>query len=59
MKALLLFMAVPLLNLVVDPWFNRVARLVLTRVLAFRQQLTVTKRKSKKPRLHNRKADDS
>ena len=51
MKTLLIFVVVPLLNLVVFAWFNRAA---LVRVLALRQQLTVYKRKTKKPRLRNR-----
>ena len=39
-----------MLNLVVFTWFNRVAGL---RILTLRQQLTVYKRKSKKPMLKN------
>ena len=46
-----MFLAVPLLNLVVCAWFNRVA---LVRILALRQQLAVYKRKRSKPRLRNR-----
>ena len=38
MKGLLMFMVLPLLNLVVFAWFNRVA---LVRILALRQQLAV------------------
>jgi hypothetical protein len=46
-----MFVVVPLLNLVVFVWFNRV---VLVRILSLRQQLSVYKRKTKKPRLRNR-----
>ncbi len=51
MKILLIFTVVLLLNLVVFAWFNRGA---LVQILALRQQLTVYKRKAKKPRLRNR-----
>ncbi len=51
MKTLLIFTVVLLLNLVVFAWFNRGA---LVQILALRQQLTVYKRKAKKPRLRNR-----
>jgi hypothetical protein len=51
MKTLLVIVVVQSLNLVVFWWFNRVAWL---RILALRQQLTVYKRKTRKPRLRNR-----
>jgi putative transposase len=50
MKILLIIVIVEFLNLVLFAWFNRVAGL---RILALRQQLTVYKRKSKKPTLRN------
>jgi hypothetical protein len=51
MKIWLVIMAVQSLNLVICAWFNRVAGL---RILVLRQQLTVLKRKSKRPILRNR-----
>ncbi len=48
MNTVLVFAVVQAFNLVVLVWFNRVA---LVRVLALRQQLSVYKRKAKKPRL--------
>jgi len=51
MKILLMIMVVESLNLVIFAWFNRVAVL---RVIVLREQLTVYKRKSKKPMLRNR-----
>jgi putative transposase len=51
MKILLMMAVVQSLNLVILAWFNRVAGL---RILVLRQQLTVYKRKSKKPMLRNR-----
>jgi hypothetical protein len=51
MKILLMMTVVQSLNLVIFGWFNRVAEL---RILVLRQQLTVYKRKSKKPMLRNR-----
>jgi hypothetical protein len=51
MKILLMMAVVQSLNLVIFAWFNRVAGL---QILVLRQQLTVYKRKSKKPMLRNR-----
>jgi transposase len=51
MKILLMMAVVQSLNLVIFAWFNRVAGL---RILVLRQQLTVYKRKSRKPMLRNR-----
>ncbi len=51
MKSLLVIVLVQSLYLVVFMWFHRVA---WVRILALRQQLTVYKRKAKKPRLRNR-----
>jgi hypothetical protein len=51
MKVLLMMVVVQLLTLVVFAWFNRVAWI---RIVALGQQLTVYKRKSKKPLLRNR-----
>jgi hypothetical protein len=51
MKILLMMVFVQSLNLVIFAWFNRVAGL---RILALRRQLTVYKRKAKKPMLRNR-----
>jgi hypothetical protein len=51
MKILLMMAVVQSLNLVIFAWFNRVAGL---RILVLGQQLTVYKRKSKKPMLRNR-----
>ena len=51
MKILLMMAVVQSLNLVIFAWFNRVAGL---RILVPRQQLTVYKRKSKRPMLRNR-----
>jgi len=51
MRIWLVIMAVQSLNLVICAWFNRVAGL---RILVLRQQLTVLRRKSKKPMLRNR-----
>jgi hypothetical protein len=59
MKILLMMAVVQSLNLVIFAWFNRVAGL---RILVLRQQLTVYKRKSKKPigkRVSCRSAYDS
>jgi transposase InsO family protein len=50
MKILLVIMVVQFFNLVSFAWFNRVAAL---RILVLRQQLTVYKRKSKKPVVRN------
>ena len=50
MNTLLVFAVVQAFNLVALAWFNRVA---LVRILALRQQLSVYKRKAKKPRLRN------
>ena len=51
MKILLVILVVQSLNLVIFAWFNRVAGL---RILVLRQQLTVLKRRSKRPMLRNR-----
>jgi putative transposase len=51
MNVLLVVLVVQSLNLVIFTWFNRVAGL---RILVLRQQLTVLKRKSKKPLLRSR-----
>ena len=51
MKILLLIAVVQALNLLVVAWFNRTAA---SRILVFRQQLAVSKRRSKKPLLKNR-----
>jgi hypothetical protein len=51
MKTLLVVLVVQSLNLIVFRWFNRVAWI---RILAFKQQLAVYKRRAKKPRLRNR-----
>jgi transposase InsO family protein len=51
MKVLFVIVVVQSVNLVIFAWFNRVAGL---RILVLRQQLTVYKRKSKKPMLKYR-----
>jgi hypothetical protein len=51
MKILPVIMVVQFFNPVCFAWFNRVAEL---RILVFRQQLIVYKRKSKKPMVRNR-----
>jgi hypothetical protein len=51
MKILLVILVVQSLNLVIFACFNRVAGL---RILVLRQQLTVLKRRSKRPMLRNR-----
>jgi hypothetical protein len=50
MKILFITVAVEFLNLLIFTWFNRVAEL---RILALRPQLTVYKRKSRKPMLRS------
>ena len=50
MKILLMMVVVQSFNLVIFGWFNRVAGL---RILVLRQQLTVYKRKSRKPAIRN------
>ena len=50
MKILLVMAVIQSLNLLMFAWFNRVAGL---RILVLRQQLTVYKRKSRKPMSSN------